>query len=65
MRKLNLIGVYGSESSRRALVRLPNGRFKKVKVGDRVDGSQVTSISSDAIRLVKGGRNIVLEMPQG
>lgn len=64
-RKMNLIGVYGSDSSRRALLRLPNGRFKKVKVGDSVDGSKVTAISADAIRLVKGGRNIVLEIPQG
>ncbi len=64
-RKLNLIGVYGSDSSRRALLRLPNGRYKKVKVGDSVDGSKVTAISADAIRLVKGGRNIVLEIPQG
>ncbi|MEY8880648.1 type IV pilus biogenesis protein PilP [Donghicola sp. XS_ASV15] len=65
LRKLNLIGVYGSDSSRRALLRLPNGRYKKVKVGDRIDGSKVTAISADAIRLVKGGRNIVLEMPKG
>lgn len=65
LRKLNLIGVYGSDSSRRALLRLPNGRYKKVKVGDSIDGSKVTAISADAIRLVKGGRNIVLEMPKG
>lgn len=42
--RLNLIGVYGSASDRRALVRLPSGRFVKVKVGDRVDGGRVASI---------------------
>ncbi|MEM6305870.1 MAG: hypothetical protein AAF744_14215, partial [Pseudomonadota bacterium] len=37
LRKVNLIGVYGKPSNRRALVRLSNGRYKKVTVGDRVD----------------------------
>ena len=35
LRRVNLIGVYGTPANRRALVRLPSGRYKKVKVGDR------------------------------
>jgi type IV pilus biogenesis protein PilP len=63
MNSVTLIGVYGSAGQRRALVRLPSGRYVKVQVGDRLDGGQVAAIDSDAIRYVKGGRSRVLEMP--
>ena len=63
LRKINLIGVYGKPSSRRALVRLSNGRYKKVKVGDRIDGGRVAAISNSELRYAKGGRNVVLKMP--
>lgn len=65
LRKLNLIGVYGNPSSRRALIRLSNGRYQKVKVGDRIDGGRVAAISDSELRYTKGGRNVVLRMPQG
>ncbi|ARE40058.1 Translation initiation factor 2 [Rhodovulum sp. P5] len=60
---VNLIGVYGSSSDRRALVRLPSGRYLKVKVGDRIDGGRVAAIGDDRVRYVKNGRNIVLDLP--
>lgn len=63
LRKVNLIGVYGKPSSRRALVRLSNGRYKKVKVGDRIDGGRVSAISNSELRYNKSGRNVVLKMP--
>lgn len=63
--KINLIGIYGSSSSRRALVRLPNGRFVKVEVGDRLDGGRVVAISDRQLIYVKRGRNIVLKLPAG
>ena len=62
---VNLIGVYGSPSDRRALVRLKSGRYVKVEVGDRVDGGRVAAIGADELRYVKGGRNITLKMPRG
>ncbi|MDC0739639.1 hypothetical protein N6L24_15220 [Cognatishimia sp. SS12] len=65
LRKINLIGVYGSAADRRALVRLSSGRYKKVKVGDRIDGGRVSAISSSELRYVKGSRDIVLKMPKG
>jgi type IV pilus biogenesis protein PilP len=65
LNRINLIGVYGSASNRRALVRLANGRYVKVEVGDRLDGGQVAAIGRDALRYVKRGRNIVLELPEG
>ncbi|MDQ2089317.1 hypothetical protein [Marimonas arenosa] len=65
LRRINLIGVYGKPSSRRALVRLANGRYKKVKVGDRLDGGSVQAISDAELRYTKNGRNVILKMPRG
>ena len=65
LRKVNLIGVYGTTSDRRALVRLATGRYRKVKVGDRLDGGRVSAIGESELRYVKGSRSIVLAMPKG
>ncbi len=65
LRNVNLIGVYGKPSNRRALVRLGNGRYKKVVVGDRIDGGRVSAIGDSELRYTKGGRNVVLKMPRG
>jgi len=64
MRKVNLIGVYGKTSSRQAMVRLKNGRYVKVKAGDRLDGGRVAAIGESQLRYVKNGRNITLKMPR-
>lgn len=65
LRRLNLIGTYGQPNDRRALLRLPSGRYVKVQVGDNVDGGQVAAIGESDLRYVKGGRSIVLEVPDG
>jgi hypothetical protein len=65
LRTVNLIGVYGKPSARRALVRLSNGSYKKVVVGDRIDGGRVSAIGDSELRYTKGGRNLVLRMPSG
>ncbi|MCZ0813389.1 hypothetical protein N5A93_14200 [Roseovarius sp. EGI FJ00037] len=65
LRQVNLIGVYGSPSNRRALVRLANGRYQKVQVGDKLDGGQVAAIGESELRYQKRGRNIVLKIPKG
>ncbi|WP_170764420.1 hypothetical protein [Ruegeria lacuscaerulensis] len=65
LRKLNLIGVYGTPANRRALVRLPSGRYKKLKVGDRLDGGNVIAISDSELRYQKRGKNLTLKMPRG
>ena len=64
LRNVNLIGVYGKPSSRRALVRLSNGRYQKVQVGDRIDGGSVSAIGDDELRYKKGSRNLTLKMPK-
>lgn len=63
LNRLNLIGVYGSANDRRALVRLPSGRFVKLKVGDRLDGGQVAQIGPDRLIYQKGGRALAISMP--
>ncbi|EEX11143.1 conserved hypothetical protein [Ruegeria lacuscaerulensis ITI-1157] len=65
LRRLNLIGVYGTPANRRALVRLPSGRYKKLKVGDRIDGGNVIAIGDSELRYQKRGQNITLKMPRG
>jgi hypothetical protein len=65
LNRINLIGVYGTEGDRRALVRLPSGRYVKVEVGDRLDGGQIAAIGRGELRYVKGGRNITLTVPSG
>lgn len=63
LRSVNLIGVYGKPSARRALVRLSNGKFVKVQVGSNLDGGRVTAIGENALKYTKRGKSISLEMP--
>tara|TARA_R100000935_G_scaffold13574_5_gene27176 strand:+ start:4754 stop:7441 length:2688 start_codon:yes stop_codon:yes gene_type:complete len=65
LRSINLIGVYGKPSSRRALIRLSNGRYQKVAVGDRLDGGRVSAIGESELRYNRRGRDVVLKMPRG
>jgi len=62
-RKMNLVGVFGTPNARRALVRLPSGRYVKVKAGDRLSGWKVSAIGESSLRIVKGSKNQVLRMP--
>jgi hypothetical protein len=65
LRRINLIGVYGTAANRRALVRLPSGRYQKVKVGDRLDGGRIVAIGDSELRYQKSGRNTTLKIPSG
>ena len=62
LRRVNLIGVYGSTSDRRALVRLSNGRYTRVTVGDRLDGGRVRAVGAGSLVYTKRGRRITLEV---
>lgn len=63
LRNVNLIGVNGSSSDRRALVRLASGRFVRVNVGDRLDGGRVAAIGETTLQYVRSGRTVTLEIP--
>ncbi|MDP4031585.1 MAG: translation initiation factor 2 [Pseudorhodobacter sp.] len=62
--QINLIGVYGTASNRSALVRQSNGRYQKVKVGDKLDGGIIAAITATEVRYQKGGRIITLALPK-
>lgn len=62
--KINLIGTYGTDSRRYALIRQSNGRYKKVKVGDKIDGGTVKAITETEVRYQKGGKLVSLKMPK-
>lgn len=63
LRQANLIGVMGTPSNRRALVRLSNGRVVTVRVGENLDGGTVTAISDTELRYNRRGRDVVLRFP--
>jgi hypothetical protein len=63
--RTNLIGVYGTPSRRYALIRTGTGSYKKVRVGDSIDGGKVAAITDSEVRYQKGGRMIALSMPKG
>ena len=63
--KTALIGVYGTPSQRYAMIRSTNGRYKKVKVGDRIDGGKIQAITATEVRYQKGSRLVTLSLPKG
>lgn len=64
LNEMNLIGVYGRSNARRALVRMSNGRYVKVEVGDRLDRGRVTAIGESELSYQRGGRSVVLRLPR-
>jgi Tfp pilus assembly protein PilP len=62
LRQVNLLGVMGTNSNRRALVRLSNGRVVTVRVGERLDDGQVTAIGDSELRYNRRGRDVVLRI---
>ncbi|MDN5788528.1 MAG: translation initiation factor 2, partial [Pseudorhodobacter sp.] len=63
--KTNLIGIYGSDSNRYAMIRSSSGRYQKIRVGDRVDGGTVAAITRSEVRYKKGSKMLALSMPNG
>ncbi|MFY9211651.1 MAG: hypothetical protein WAO69_11030 [Aestuariivita sp.] len=65
MRKLSLIGTMGTDSLRRALVRLPDGRIEQVEVGDTLQGQRIDAIEPERLLMSRNGRQRILSMPHG
>ncbi len=63
LRDINLISVAGRPGDRRALIRMPNGQFLRVQVGDALDGGRVTAIGDNVINYVRRGNTIALGIP--
>lgn len=62
--QVNLIGIYGTQNKRYALIRQPNGRYKKVKVGDSIDNGKIVAITASELRYQKRGKLLALAMPK-
>lgn len=62
-RETILLGVFGTEGRREALIRLPNGRVARVTRGTRIGRSQVVSIDEDRIAIATGRRAQWIEIP--
>ena len=63
--RVALLAVFGTPSSRFAMIRLANGRVKKVQVGDMIDGGRIAGITADTVQYQKGSRVVTLSLPQG
>ncbi|GIX15528.1 MAG: hypothetical protein KatS3mg118_3487 [Paracoccaceae bacterium] len=62
--QMALIGVFGASGSRRALIRLPDGSFRRLARGDRIEGWRVTAIDTDSLRLARGAETRILRLPR-
>ncbi|PRY25242.1 hypothetical protein CLV78_102419 [Aliiruegeria haliotis] len=61
--ELALIGVFGTDTKRRALVRHASGRVQKIAMGGRLSGGKVVAIGKDEVFIRFGSRTQKLEMP--
>ena len=52
-----LIGIHSLTTGRKALLRLANGGYRTVAVGDVVGGWRVSMIGADAMRVSRGGED--------
>lgn len=59
---MNLLGVFGSAKSRRALLRLPSGQVLRVSQGTVVEGWVVSRIDATSLRITRGGDARTLEL---
>ncbi len=63
--QMTLIGTIGTDTLRRALIRLPGGRIQRVKVGDTLRGRRIDAIEPDRLLMSRAGQQTILAMPQG
>ncbi len=63
--RVALLAVFGTPSSRFAMIRQANGAVKKVQVGDSIDGGRIGAITDTAIQYQRGGQIVTLSLPTG
>lgn len=61
---MSLIGVFGGQGGRHALVLMPDGSIERVRAGDNVRGVQIASIDEASVRLSGSGRDATLHLPE-
>lgn len=60
---LTLIGLAGGVDTRRALILLASGRVVTAKMGERSSVGTVVGIDEKSVVLLRGGKELTLEMP--
>ncbi|MDE0531452.1 MAG: hypothetical protein OXI01_08405 [Albidovulum sp.] len=60
--RVNLIGVFGTNEKRKALVRFKNGSIRKLTINSKLLGGRVVSIGDNSVTIVKEGRTYRLNM---
>ncbi|HMQ41173.1 MAG TPA: hypothetical protein PKC09_07855 [Paracoccus sp. (in: a-proteobacteria)] len=60
-----LIGTVGAGKASRGLIRLRNGRIVTVRLGDKINGGQISSIGDGGLKYVKAGREYSLPILNG
>ena len=60
-----LLGTFGPEGNRSALIRLSNGTVAKVGTGDRLGRDRIVAIDDGRLALAKNGTALWLTMPGG
>jgi Tfp pilus assembly protein PilP len=65
LHSLQLIGVFGTPESRRALLRQPGGEIEQVEVGAALRQGKVVAIDEDAVILssARGTRKLAMPGP--
>ena len=60
--KTSLLGVFGTKDNRRALLRMADGRMKRVSQGEVIDGWVISRIQATSMRMTRGSevRNLKL-----
>ena len=58
--RVALVGILNLEAGRKALLRLPDGVFRSVGIGDVIDGWRVSAIGVDAMRVSRGAEDRTL-----
>lgn len=64
LRKTNLIGILGTPDSRTVMIRLASGRIiSGLHLGESFSGWQIIAIGDDNIRIKRGRREEILQLP--
>ncbi len=58
--RTTLIGILNLDTGHKALLRLPNGRYRTVIVGDVLNGWRVSMIGTDAMHLTRDNKDMTL-----
>ncbi|WP_171211349.1 hypothetical protein [Ruegeria sp. HKCCA5426] len=60
---VSLLGIFGSKTDMRALMRLSSGRVKEVKPGSRIASGTVVAIDDDGVMLRQSGQTKRIAIP--